>query len=143
MTTTHKFPPQNEFNEIFHHKPAKTEEEQKKREKALKAHEKVIHETNQQYDKGEISWFDKLNEFDDKTPEEFVKDKTGRTHQEEAEDDHGYARGRLDPKEEDMYDEESERYFDQFRYSRAAVPASYSSVTKGKTLHKFRLIPLF
>jgi len=41
------------------------------------------------------------------------------------------ATGRLDPAPEDRYDEESERYFDQFRYSRSAVPASYSAVDAG------------
>ena len=39
--------------------------------------------------------------------------------------------GRIDPNPEDKYDEESERYFDQFRDSRPTVPASYSSVAKG------------
>ena len=29
------------------------------------------------------------------------------------------------------YDAESERFFDAYRYSRAAVPASYDSVTLG------------
>ena len=41
------------------------------------------------------------------------------------------ATGRLDPAPEDRYDEESERYFDQFRYSRSTVPASYSAVDAG------------
>ena len=43
------------------------------------------------------------------------------------------ATGRLDPAPEDRYDEESERYFDQFRYSRSTVPASYSAVDAGLT----------
>ena len=41
------------------------------------------------------------------------------------------ATGRVDPAPEDRYDPESERYFDQFRYSRSEVPASYSAVDAG------------
>jgi len=44
----------------------------------------------------------------------------------------GYGRGLLDPEEEyEKYDKPSEKYFDKFRYSRASVPASYSSVSYG------------
>jgi len=125
-----------EFNEIFHKEPAKTEEEQRKREQALKANEKLIHDTNQRYDQGEIGWYDQLSDFSDLPAADFVKLKTGSIHKDDAataedDNDHGYALGRLDPKEEDMYDEESERYFDMFRYSRARVPRRYSSVKKG------------
>ena len=43
------------------------------------------------------------------------------------------ARGRIDPAPEDRYNAESERYFDQFRNSRSAVPDSYSAVDAGFT----------
>merc|ERR1712241_1217225 len=56
--------------------------------------------------------------------DEFVKDKTGAN-------DIVTGRGLLEPLEEERVDEESERYFDQFRYSRDTVPASYSSVDRG------------
>merc|ERR1711962_1555583 len=124
-----------EFNGIFHKEPAQTEEEQRKREQALKANEKLIHDTNQRYDQGEIGWYDQLSDFSDLPAADFVRLKTGSIHKDNAataedDNDHGYALGRLDPKEEDMYDEESERYFDMFRYSRARVPRRYSSVKK-------------
>ena len=50
------------------------------------------------------------------------------------------ARGRIDPAPEDRYNAESERYFDQFRYSRAAVPDSYSAVDAGFTFFSFVLL---
>merc|ERR1712042_317029 len=40
-------------------------------------------------------------------------------------------RGLIAPPVNEAFDEESERYFDQYRYSRASVPSSYSSVDKG------------
>ena len=40
-----------------------------------------------------------------------------------------FAKGLLDIPIE--YDEASERYFDQFRYSRSALPDSYNAVTEG------------
>ena len=44
----------------------------------------------------------------------------------------GFGRGLLHPSDPaDRIDEVSERYFDQFRYSRADVPTSYSSVDEG------------
>jgi hypothetical protein len=44
-----------------------------------------------------------------------------------------YSRGLLMPPLDQRYHEESERYFDRYRYSRQEVPDSYSSVAEGKT----------
>merc|ERR1712198_483563 len=40
-------------------------------------------------------------------------------------------RGLIPPPVNEAFNEESERYFDKYRYSRAAVPSSYSSVDEG------------
>merc|ERR1712198_303126 len=40
-------------------------------------------------------------------------------------------RGLIAPPVNEAFDEESERYFDQYRYSRASIPSSYSSVDEG------------
>jgi len=97
-----------------------------KRFKALKQHEEIIKKQNLQYDNGVKPWFDKLNEFSDLTDEEFVKAKTGLN----PSPSDGYGRGLILHGPE-MRDNRSEKYFDTFRYSRASVPRSYSSVDQG------------
>merc|ERR1719385_309149 len=42
-----------------------------------------------------------------------------------------FGRGLLEPSADQVEDERSERYFEQVRMDRAAVPASYSSLSKG------------
>ena len=93
----------------------------------MKKNEEEIKEVNEEYEEGKIGWYDGVNEFSDLTDEEFLAEKTGARIPEE------YARGLLEPAEEERVDEASERYFDQFRYiNRGYVPASYSSVDYGK-----------
>merc|ERR550539_272208 len=113
------------FDDLFDLPPPQNEAEMKKRTKALKLNEAEIKKTNKAYEEGKDSWFDKLNDFEDLPGKEFIKSKTGAT------DGIVQGRGLLEPLEEERVDEESERYFDQFRYSRDAVPASYSSVDQG------------
>merc|ERR1712123_76108 len=95
-----------------------------KRFKALKQHEEIIKKQNLQYDNGVKPWFDKLNDFADLTDEEIVKAKTGLNPSD------GYGRGLILHGPE-MRDNRSEKHFDTFRYSRASVPRSYSSVDQG------------
>jgi len=66
--------------------------------------------------------FDKVNDFSDLTDEERTKQKTG------AQKPDRYGRGLLPHFD---IDERSERYFDQYRYSRGSAPASYNAVEKG------------
>merc|ERR1712042_319882 len=84
-----------------------------------------IKENNEKYMEGLVSWWDQVNEFADLPLDEFEQQKTGAT------DGSSYGRGLLQPSEEERVDERSERYFDTFRYSRSAVPSSYSAVDLG------------
>merc|ERR1719309_694011 len=81
---------EQEFEEYFHLEKVTDEAELARREAALSAHEAEIKEVNQEYEAGEVSWFDGVNEFADLPDDEFLSQKTG-----------------------------------------AAVPASYSSLSKG------------
>merc|ERR1719391_1005737 len=95
-------------------------------EEALEENEEAVKEANEAYANGDQTWFDEINEFDDEPVDEFVAEHTGLltnfTNM-------GFAKGLLDIPME--YDEASERYFDQFRYSRSALPESYNAVTEG------------
>ena len=115
---------EKEFEEYFHLDPVDDPEEFKRRSDALKANEATIKKTNKEYEAGEKTWFDKLNDFADLPEDEFAAEKTGAN-------DIVSGRGLLAPSEEEREDEESERYFDTFRYNRASVPDSYSSVDRG------------
>merc|ERR1719312_496213 len=108
---------EDEFEEYFHLPLVTDPEEHERREEALKENEALIKENNEKYMEGLVSWWDAVNEFE--------QQKTGATN------GSFYGRGLLQPSEEDRVDERSERYFDRFRYSRAAVPSSYSSVDLG------------
>ena len=102
----------------------------------MRHNEALIKEVNEEYQKGEIGWFDGVNEFSDLTEEEFLAEKTGVQMPTQ------YGRGLLQPAEEERIDEASERYFDQFRaINRGSVPNSYSSVDNGRWKDKmiFRL----
>jgi len=116
---------EDQFEEYFQLDPVTDPEEHERREKALKENEALIKENNDQYLSGNRTWWDAVNEFADLPADEFLAEKTGDS------DEVLYGRGLLEPAEEDRIDEESERYFDMFRYSRASVPDSYSSVDKG------------
>ena len=98
------------------------QEDRAKRSRALKRHERIVNRENIQYAKGQKAWFDRINDFSDLTDDEVVKAKTGLKIKD------GRGRGLI--LHQDI-DEASERYFDKFRYSRASVPRSYSSVDKG------------
>merc|ERR1712055_761121 len=115
---------EKEFEEYFDLDPVKDPKELKRRNEALKANEAVIKETNQDFEAGKKTWFDSINEFADLPEDEFLEEKTGANDIVEG-------RGLLSPPEEERFDEESENYFDTFRYNRASVPASYSSVDRG------------
>merc|ERR1711892_1527442 len=104
------------FEEYFHLDPVTDPEEHQRREEALKENEALIKENNEMYMAGFQTWWDEVNEFDDLPEDEFESEKTGVIN------GSMYGRGLLQPTEEERVDERSERYFDQFRYSRAAVP---------------------
>merc|ERR1711973_837429 len=95
---------EEEFEEEFHVAPADDPEEELKREEALA-----------------------VNEFDNLPEGEFDAEKTGAV----IPNENVFGRGLLEPLPEERVDERSERYFDRFRYSRVAAPASYSSVDLG------------
>ena len=144
------------FQEYFGKAPIDDPEEKKARNDALKENEKEIKEVNQKYQRGEISWFDGVNEFADLPNDKFLATKTGANVPKQYGYGHGrglladlvdmpgkikiptqYGRGLLEPTEEERVDEASERYFDQFRsINRASVPSSYSSVDNGRWTEK-------
>jgi len=113
------------FEELFREPNSGNATEEKRRADALKVVETEIHEINEEYEAGKVSWFDRLNPLSDMPEDEFLSQKTGSV------DADGYARGLLEPPEDEKVDEKSERYFDQFRYSRSSAPDSYSSVDRG------------
>jgi len=114
---------EKEFEEFFHLDPVEDEQEFQRRQDALAAQEEEIRKVNDEYANGESSWFETLNDFADLPEDEFVKEKTGM-HME-------YATGMLQPLPEQRVDEQSEKYFDQFRYSRATVPDYYNAIREG------------
>merc|ERR1711973_51076 len=116
---------EKEFEEYFHLDPVDDPEEFEKRSKALKENEKEIKKINDEYENGDITWFDGMNEFADLTEDEFLEEKTGATS------NITMGRGVLDPLPEERVDQESERYFEQLRLNRASVPSSYSSKRLG------------
>merc|ERR1712045_551717 len=81
---------------------------------ALKKHQKMVQEANQAYLAGDQTWFDEINEFSDIPDDEFIASHTGM----------------VDIKDSPP-DEESDRFFDRYRYNRASLPASYDSVSLG------------
>ena len=114
---------EDEFLEVFNLPPIDDPEEKALRAEALKAHEQEVLENNEAFLAGNQTWFDEINEYSDLPDDEFEANHTG------AHDNMEYARGLKDiplP-----YDEESERFFDAYRYDRSTVPASYNSVTLG------------
>merc|ERR1719193_110120 len=117
---------EQEVEEYFHLEKVTDEAELARREAALSAHEAEIKEVNQEYEAGEVSWFDGVNEFADLPDDEFLSQKTGAVMPEEE-----FGRGLLEPSADQVEDERSERYFEAVRMDRAAVPASYSSLSKG------------
>ena len=98
--------------------------EKEKRSEALKIHDDHIKRINRAYLEGKVRFFEKINPYSDLPDDEFRKGRTGVIIRPQ------YSRGVLIANLSDV-DEESERYFDQFRFSRASVPSSYSSVENG------------
>merc|ERR1712200_12394 len=68
---------EDEFEEYFHVDRPEDPEEYEKRKEALKENEKEIHEINEEFEAGDISWFDAVNEFSDLPEDEFVAQHTG------------------------------------------------------------------
>merc|ERR1711973_253100 len=68
---------EKEFEEYFHLDPVDDPEEFEKRSKALKENEKEIKKINEEYENGDITWFDGMNEFADLTEDEFLEDYRG------------------------------------------------------------------
>ena len=113
---------EEEFEEHFHVAPAEDPAEEERRAEALRQNEANIRDNNEKFEEGEITWFDKLNEFSNLPGYEAEAEKTGVTD-EFAE----YGRGVVDDLQE--VDEQSERYFAMFRSRRGLdLPESYNSV---------------
>merc|ERR1711988_852273 len=111
---------EDEFEEYFHVDRPEDPEEYEKRKEALKENEKEIHEINEEFEAGDISWFDAVNEFSDLPADEFVAQHTG------AIANFTEGRGLLNPLEADAVDEESEAYFREVE-ARASPPSVYDS----------------
>jgi len=120
---------EREFEEVFHVLPADDLSEEQIREEVLEENEALVKDNNVAFEAGEKTWFDAINEFSNLPTDEFESSKTGALSPSGSR--HGFGRGLLDPLPEHLVDEASEHHFDQFRYSRAAPPASYSSVALG------------
>ena len=118
---------EDEFEEYFNKEKPEDPEEYKRREEALKEHEKEIHDVNAKYQGGDSSWFDEVNEYSDLPDDEFVRDHTGAMNETNIEE----GRGLLAPSPEELVDPASEAYFATFRMNRGNAPASYSSVDQG------------
>merc|ERR1712168_1213383 len=64
---------EDEFEEYFHVDRPEDPEEYEKRKEALKENEKEI---NEEFEAGDISWFDAVNEFSDLPADEFIAQHT-------------------------------------------------------------------
>jgi hypothetical protein len=122
---------EQDFEEVFHVLPAEDASEEQLREEVLEENEALVKDNNAAYEAGKRTWIEAINEFSNLPADEFEAAKTGAVDPSGSKRG-GYARGLLDPLPEDLVDDESEDLFDQFRYSRAAPPVSYSSVDLGK-----------
>jgi len=98
--------------------------EKERRSEALQKNEDDVKRINREFINGEVGFYEKINPYSDLPEDEFQKQRLGVTFRPE------YSRGLLIANESEI-DEESERYFETFRFSRQSVPSSYSSVDKG------------
>jgi len=114
------------FEEMFGEASITDPDELERHRKTLQQEEAEVKEENKEFMEGKIDWFERINEYSDLPEDEFVAERTGDFDS----DKERYGRGLIHP-ELAPVDEASERYFDTFRHSRAAAPASYSSVDKG------------
>merc|ERR1712183_471480 len=109
-----------------------------KRQRALKQHEADIKKANVAYAQGRQTWFERVNDFSDLTDDEVHASKNGMKKTKGAKQ--GRRKGRRQGRrrgrgrgliQHHHIDERSERFFDQFRYSRQSVPSTYNAVEKG------------
>ena len=112
---------EEEFEDYFHVSPPTDPEEMEKRKEALSEHEKEIHEINEEFEAGEISWYDAINEYSDLPDDEFVHDHTG------AITNFTEGRGLLNPIPSQVVDPASEAYFRQVSLRRGSAPTRYNS----------------
>jgi len=119
---------EDDFEAEFGLDPITDPEEKEKREEALWENEELVKEENEEYLEGKKTWFDKINDFADLPEDEFESEKTGELTPPGS---RSFGLGLIHPPESERRDEASERYFDKFRYSRAAVPSSYDSKAQG------------
>ena len=106
------------FEEEFGLEADPDPEEEEARAEALAENEEEIREANEKFMEGEHSWWEHVNEFDNLPHDKFEHDHTGLEKNTTV-----YAKGLL--RIPQAVDEASERYLDQFRFSRGDVPASY------------------
>ena len=105
---------EDDFLEAFDLPNILDTEEKNKRSEALKQHQHEVLEANKMFLNGTQTWFARTYSFSDLSDEEFQASFTG-----------------LVPELTDEADAESEMFYSQYKYSRAAVPASYSAVDLG------------
>jgi len=116
---------EDEFEKDFGIEPAEDPEEEARRAEALEKNEEDVKKANEKFMEGEQTWYEKVNEFANLPEDEFEASHTGLFKNSTV-----YARGLL--RIPVPVDEASERYLDQFRFSRADdVPASYDSNALG------------
>ena len=120
---------EEEFEEYFDLQLISDPDEYKRRDEALKKNEEGIKKVNEAYKKGDIPWFEALNELDDLPDDEFEEQKTGVFFEGKF-----YRTGLLPDLPEDRADDLSEEYFGEIRDNPELInePASFSSRDLGK-----------
>merc|ERR1712123_446348 len=116
----------DDFEYQFNKKRVVDPAERAKRRKSLRRNEQIVREENEDFIRGQETWFAKVYSFADETKEEVLKEKTGGEMP-------NYSRGLggLLPPENERRDNRSELYFDRIRQNRASVPRSYDSSKLG------------
>ena len=104
------------FLEVFDLPPIDDPEEEERRRKTLRENQQKVLEHNMAWLARSEAWIAATNEFSDIPDEDFIASNTGLL------DD-----SVLDSK----LNEESERFFNAFRYNRQKVPPYYNSISKG------------
>ena len=98
--------------------------EKERRSDALRKNEDIVKRINRKFINGEVGFYERINPNSDIPDDEFLRQRTGAIFRP------GYSRGVLIANESEI-DEESERYFDRFHFSRQSTPSSYDSLELG------------
>jgi len=128
---------EDEFEEYFSQERDSDPREREKKRDALKQNEEMVKRENEEFLKGNKTWFARIDEYSNLPEEEFKQERNGMESPRKRRGRNRspqYSLGLLEP-HPDLVNEESEKYFDKFRYSRAAVPSQWNSVEKGWVSH--------